>query len=160
MKASDETHAEVGDRSNDSLRVDGKEIRAKVVGEGANLGFTQRGRIEYALSGGRINTDALDNSAGVDTSDHEVNIMILLNGIVANGDMTRKQRDKLLQEMTDEVAELVLRHNYQQGQALSVAEARGWHLLDQRARHWRMRCVAPCARRPAWAGRTSPAPMQ
>ncbi|GIK99609.1 MAG: glutamate dehydrogenase [Alphaproteobacteria bacterium] len=133
VKASDETHAEVGDRNNDALRVDGRDIRAKVVGEGANLGVTQRGRIEYALRGGRINTDALDNSAGVDTSDHEVNIKILLNGIVANGDMTRKQRDKLLQSMTDEVAQLVLRHNYQQGQALTVAEAAGWGLLDQQA---------------------------
>jgi glutamate dehydrogenase len=131
VKASHETHVEVGDRSNDALRVDGRDIKAKVVGEGANLGFTQRGRIEYALGGGRINTDAIDNSAGVDTSDHEVNIKILLNGIVANGDLTRKQRDKLLQGMTDEVAELVLRHNYQQSQALSVAQAGGAQLLDQ-----------------------------
>ncbi len=131
VKAASESHGDAGDRANDALRVDGREIRAKVVGEGANLGFTQRGRIEYAQGGGRLNTDALDNSAGVDTSDHEVNIKILLNGIVANGDLTRKQRDKLLTEMTDEVAELVLRHNYLQSQAVSVAQAAGWQALDQ-----------------------------
>jgi glutamate dehydrogenase len=131
VKASHESHGDAGDRANDALRIDGRDIKAKVVGEGANLGVTQRGRIEYALAGGRLNTDALDNSAGVDCSDHEVNIKILLNGIVANGDLTRKQRDKLLEEMTDEVGELVLRHNYLQGQAVSVAEAGGWQSLDQ-----------------------------
>ena len=125
----DETHAEVGDRANDALRVDGSELRARVVGEGANLGVTQRGRIEYARrrrrQGGSINTDAIDNSAGVDTSDHEVNIKILLGDVVARGDLTLKQRDALLASMTDDVADLVLRDNYLQTQAISVAEARG-----------------------------------
>ena len=104
VRAKDETNAEVGDRANDALRVTGEELRAKVVGEGANLGVTQRGRIESAMHGVRINTDALDNSAGVDTSDHEVNIKILLNEAVQAGDLTMKQRDKLLAQMTDDVA--------------------------------------------------------
>ncbi|HEX2115683.1 MAG TPA: NAD-glutamate dehydrogenase, partial [Alphaproteobacteria bacterium] len=134
VKASDETHAEVGDRANDALRVDGTELRARVVGEGANLGVTQRGRIEYAQAGGRINTDAIDNSAGVDTSDHEVNIKILLGDVVARGDMTLKQRDKLLARMTDEVGALVLRDNYLQTQALSVAESEGATALDAHVR--------------------------
>ena len=137
VKATSETNAEVGDRANDGLRVNGSEVRAKVVGEGANLGFTQRGRIEYALNGGRINTDAVDNSAGVDTSDHEVNIKILLNGVVAEGDLTLKQRDKLLAAMTDEVGALVLRDNYLQSQALSLAEARAAERLDTDARFMR-----------------------
>ena len=131
---SDETNAEVGDRANDALRVTGEELRAKVVGEGANLGVTQRGRIEAAMNGVRINTDALDNSAGVDTSDHEVNIKILLNEAVQAGDLTMKQRDKLLAQMTDDVAELVLRDNYLQSQALSIAEAQSFTLLDQQNR--------------------------
>ncbi len=138
IKATDETNAEVGDRANDGLRLNGTEVRAKVVGEGANLGFTQRGRIEYALHGGRINTDAVDNSAGVDTSDHEVNIKILLNGVVADGDLTLKQRDKLLAGMTEEVGALVLRHNYLQSQALSLAEAKAADRLDGDARFMRM----------------------
>ena len=137
MKATDETQVEVGDRANDALRINGDDLRCKVVGEGANLGFTQRGRIEYALKGGRINTDAIDNSAGVDTSDHEVNIKILLNEMVSAGDMTLKQRDKLLAEMTDEVGTLVLRDNYLQTQALSVAEAQAPALLDQHGRFMR-----------------------
>src|SRR6202012_5545198 len=112
IKASEETHEEVGDRASEGCRVDGIDIRAKVIGEGANLGVTQRGRIEYALKGGRINTDAIDNSAGVDTSDHEVNIKVLLNAAVAAGDLTRKQRNELLHAMTDEVAALVLQDNY------------------------------------------------
>src|SRR4029077_3778264 len=106
VKASGESAAEAGDRANDALRIDGREIAARVVGEGANLGVTQRGRIEYALKGGRINTDAIDNSAGVDTSDHEVNLKILLNAVVAAGELTRKQRNELLHAMTDEVAAL------------------------------------------------------
>ena len=125
VKASAERHGDVGDRATDSLRVDASVLRAKVIGEGANLGCTQRGRIEFARSGGRINTDAIDNSAGVDCSDHEVNIKILLEGVVRAGDMTIKQRDSLLVQMTDEVAELVLRDNYLQGLALSLAQARG-----------------------------------
>jgi len=133
VKAKDETNAEAGDRANDAIRIDAKDVRAKVVGEGANLGVTQRGRIEYGLLGGRSNTDAVDNSAGVDTSDHEVNIKILLGDIVANGDMTTKQRDRLLETMTDEVARLVLRDNYEQTQILSIQELQGSSGIDQHA---------------------------
>jgi glutamate dehydrogenase len=121
VKSSQESHAEVGDRANDSLRVDGRQLRAKVVSEGGNLGLTQLGRVEYALSGGRIFTDAIDNSAGVDTSDHEVNLKILLGLVVSEGELTEKQRNALLASMTDEVGQLVLRDNYAQTQALSVA---------------------------------------
>ena len=134
VKAHDESQAEAGDRANDALRVDGRDLRCKVVGEGANLGFTQRGRIEAAMAGRRINTDAIDNSAGVDTSDHEVNIKIALNDMVAAGDMTTKQRDRLLQEMTEEVARLVLRDNYLQTQALSAQVQRGWYDIDRQGR--------------------------
>ncbi len=137
VKATAETNAQVGDRANDGLRVSASKLRAKVVGEGANLGFTQRGRIEYALNGGRINTDAVDNSAGVDTSDHEVNIKILLNGVVAEGDLTLKQRDQLLARMTEEVGRLVLRDNYLQSQALSLAEVHAPDRLDGDARFMR-----------------------
>jgi glutamate dehydrogenase len=122
VKASHESQADVGDRANDAVRIDAIAIRARVVGEGANLAVTQRGRVEYALKGGRINTDAIDNSAGVDTSDHEVNIKILLNAAVAAGDLTLKQRNDLLRRMTDDVAALVLRDNYLQGLALSLEE--------------------------------------
>ncbi|RKP47633.1 NAD-glutamate dehydrogenase [Trinickia fusca] len=121
VKATRETHAQVGDRASDSVRVNGADLRVKVVAEGGNLGLTQLGRIEYAQKGGRINTDAIDNSAGVDCSDHEVNIKILLGLVVADGEMTEKQRNALLAEMTDEVGQLVLRDNYQQTQALSIA---------------------------------------
>ena len=114
VKAAAETHADAGDKSNDAIRVDGGQLRVRCVGEGGNLGFTQQGRIEYALEGGRINTDFIDNSAGVDTSDHEVNLKILLDRIVADGDLTGKQRNELLASMTDEVADLVLRDNYDQ----------------------------------------------
>ena len=134
IKESGESSADAGDRANDALRINAKEIGAKVVGEGANLGVTQRARIEYALAGGRINTDAIDNSAGVDCSDHEVNIKILLGGVVTDGDMTRKQRDKLLEEMTDEVATLVLKDNYDQSQALTMAVTEGTALLDAESR--------------------------
>ncbi|MDY0882262.1 NAD-glutamate dehydrogenase [Dongia soli] len=137
VKAGDETHAEVGDRANDAIRINADQLRCKVVGEGANLGFTQRGRIEAGLAGKCINTDALDNSAGVDTSDHEVNIKILLNEAVANGDLTMKQRDKLLADMTDEVGNLVLRDNYLQSQAISIAEYQSFRLLDQQGRFMR-----------------------
>ena len=139
-KASTETHAETGDKANDAVRVDGCEIRARVVGEGGNLGFTQRARIEYALrggpdgQGGRINTDAVDNVAGVNCSDHEVNIKILLDAIVRHGDVTQKQRNELLVEMTDEVAEAVLYGSYTQTQALSVALAQAAPMVDVHAR--------------------------
>jgi len=123
VKASDEGHAQAGDRANDAIRVDGRELRCKAVGEGGNLGFTQKGRIEYALAGGRINTDAIDNSAGVDCSDHEVNIKILVDAVCVEGELTPKQRNRLLAEMTEEVGELVLRDNYLQTQALSMLEA-------------------------------------
>ena len=134
VKAASETHAEVGDRANDALRVNGDEIRAKVVGEGANLAVTQRGRIAFALAGGRIDTDAIDNSAGVDTSDHEVNIKILLDQAIASGALAAEDRQPLLAEMSGEVASLVLRDNYLQGEALSAAEARGVVSLDRQLR--------------------------
>ncbi|MCO4890284.1 NAD-glutamate dehydrogenase [Cupriavidus sp. WGtm5] len=134
VKSSQETHLQAGDRTNDSVRVNGNELRCKVVGEGGNLGFTQLGRIEFARKGGRINTDAIDNSAGVDCSDHEVNIKILLGLVVADGEMTEKQRNKLLAEMTDEVGLLVLQDNYYQTQALSVAGRSSGALLDGEAR--------------------------
>ncbi|MFN7571515.1 MAG: NAD-glutamate dehydrogenase [Betaproteobacteria bacterium] len=134
VKASAESHAQVGDRANDALRIDGRDLRCKVVAEGGNLGFTQRGRIEAALAGVRINTDAIDNSAGVDTSDHEVNIKILLGLAIADGELTDKQRNTLLAEMTDEVAALVLRDNIFQTQSLSLAGRMGLRLIDQQAR--------------------------
>ncbi|MGH3371297.1 MAG: NAD-glutamate dehydrogenase domain-containing protein, partial [Nocardioidaceae bacterium] len=121
VKGAGETHSDVGDKANDPIRVDGRDLRCRCVGEGGNLGLTQAGRVEYALAGGRINTDFIDNSAGVDTSDHEVNIKILLDRVVANGDLTGKQRNKLLDSMTDEVAALVLDDNYQQNVALANA---------------------------------------
>ncbi len=123
VKASTETHADVGDKANDSLRVNGEELRCKVFGEGGNLGMTQRGRIEYCLNGGACNTDFIDNAGGVDCSDHEVNIKILLNEIVVNGDLTQKQRNQLLVDMTDNVAQLVLHNNTRQTQAISVAQS-------------------------------------
>ncbi|HVY82646.1 MAG TPA: NAD-glutamate dehydrogenase [Steroidobacteraceae bacterium] len=122
VKATDESNNEVGDRANDAIRVNGAELRVKVVGEGGNLGFSQRGRVEYAMAGGRINTDFIDNSAGVNTSDVEVNIKILLNPLMDAGKVTRGERNKLLARMTNEVAGLVLRNNYLQSQALSVLE--------------------------------------
>ena len=137
VKARSESHAEVGDRANDALRINGADLRCKVVAEGGNLGCTQRGRIEAALAGVRINTDAIDNSAGVDTSDHEVNIKILLGLAVADGEMTEKQRNTLLPQMTDDVAALVLRDNYFQTQVLSLTRALGVALLDRQARFMR-----------------------
>ncbi|MFI0542031.1 NAD-glutamate dehydrogenase [Streptomyces sp. WSLK1-3] len=137
VKASTETHADVGDKANDPIRVDGADLRVRVVGEGGNLGLTQLGRIEFALHGGKINTDAIDNSAGVDTSDHEVNIKILLNGLVAEGDMTVKQRNKLLAEMTDEVGRLVLRNNYAQNTAIANALAQSKDMLHAQQRFMR-----------------------
>ncbi len=129
VKAEEETHAEAGDKSNDAIRVNGGELRVRCVGEGGNLGLTQLGRIEYARDGGRVNTDFIDNSAGVDTSDHEVNIKILLDRVVAAGDLTEKQRNKVLAEMTDEVATLVLRDNYEQNLALANAASNAAPLL-------------------------------
>ncbi|MET8179422.1 NAD-glutamate dehydrogenase [Streptomyces sp. NPDC005336] len=134
VKASTESNADVGDKANDAIRVDGQDLRVKVVGEGGNLGLTQLGRIEFATNGGKINTDAIDNSAGVDTSDHEVNIKILLNALVTEGDLTLKQRNKLLAEMTDEVGALVLRNNYAQNVALANSAAQAPSLLHAHQR--------------------------
>ncbi|MGD9153716.1 MAG: NAD-glutamate dehydrogenase [Gammaproteobacteria bacterium] len=130
IKASSEAHLDVGDRANDSIRIDADELRCKVVAEGGNLGLTQLARVEYALGGGRIYTDFIDNSAGVDCSDHEVNIKILLNGIMAQGIMTRKQRNRLLHEMTHQVVELVLENNYRQTQAIDLILHQGENKLD------------------------------
>ena len=116
------------------MRINGSEVGAKVVGEGANLGVTQLGRMEYARSGGRIDTDAIDNSAGVDTSDHEVNLKILLSGPWRRGEMDSQKRDALMAAMTDEIAALVLADNYNQTLALSVAEAASAQDLDADAR--------------------------
>ncbi|MFI0795735.1 NAD-glutamate dehydrogenase [Micromonospora rubida] len=129
IKASSQTNAEVGDKSNDAIRVDGKALRCRVVGEGGNLGCTQLGRIEYALAGGRIYTDFIDNAAGVDCSDHEVNIKILLNTAVADEALTRPERDELLAGMTEEVGELVLRDNYDQARAINNSQAQAASLL-------------------------------
>ena len=122
VKSRVETHTDVGDKSNDGLRVNASELRCRVIGEGGNLGVTQLARVEFALNGGRSNTDFVDNAGGVDCSDHEVNIKILLNAVVARGDLTEKHRNALLEEMTDSVAELVLNNNYLQVQAISLAE--------------------------------------
>ena len=122
FKAEDEENWRVGDRANDAVRINADEIRASVIGEGANLGFTQLARIEYARNGGRINTDAIDNSAGVDSSDHEVNIKILLSNAIEHGELKREDRNALLASMTDDVAEHVLRHNYDQTRAISQME--------------------------------------
>jgi glutamate dehydrogenase len=122
VKSSQETNAEVGDAQNNWLRINGNELRCKVVGEGGNLGLTQLGRIEYSQAGGRINTDFIDNSAGVDCSDHEVNIKILLNQVMQAGQLDADDRNALLATMTDEVAGLVLRNNYQQTQTISMME--------------------------------------
>ncbi|MEZ0122122.1 MAG: NAD-glutamate dehydrogenase [Candidatus Reddybacter sp.] len=134
VKSVQEHDGDVGDRANDAVRVNGSELNCKVVGEGGNLGFTQRGRIEFASKGGRVNTDSVDNSAGVDCSDHEVNIKILLNKIVSQGDLTAKQRNNLLDKMTGEVAELVLRHNYLQNGAISMIEAHAPEMLASHSR--------------------------
>lgn len=134
VKAAGESHADVGDRANDAVRVDGADLRCKVVGEGGNLGFTQRGRIEAALRGVKLNTDAIDNSAGVDTSDHEVNIKILLGIAEADGELTPRQRDALLPQMTDDVAALVLRDNYFQTQELSIGGRIAARQLEEQAR--------------------------
>jgi glutamate dehydrogenase len=135
VKAATETHTEVGDKANDAIRVNGGALRCRVVGEGGNLGLTQRGRVEFALAGGHVNTDAIDNSAGVDTSDHEVNIKILLGQPVASGELTTEERDALLASMTDEVAALVLRDNYEQNVALGNAREQSLSMLPVHRRY-------------------------
>jgi len=137
VKASSETHADAGDRANDAVRIDASQLRAKVVAEGGNLGLTQSARIEYAMGGGLVNTDFIDNSAGVDTSDHEVNIKILLQPRVNRGELTNAARGELLHAMTDEVAELVLRQNYDQNRALASAGAQAAQMLHVHSRYLR-----------------------
>src|SRR3954447_1665096 len=138
VKSSDEDHAAARDRANDALRVDATELRVRVVGEGANLGFTQQARIEYAMAGGHINTDAIDNSAGVDTPDHEVNIKVLLYDAIERGELAGlDERNTLLASMTDEVGQLVLCDNYEQTQAISLTQALGESVLDEQARFMR-----------------------
>ena len=134
VKASTETHEQAHDKANDAVRVDASELRCRVVGEGGNLGFTQLARVEFAMQGGQIYTDAIDNSGGVDCSDHEVNIKILLDKLVADGDLTAKQRNQLLVEMTEDVAQLVLADNYAQTQAISNVVAGGAQRLYEQAR--------------------------
>jgi glutamate dehydrogenase len=137
VKASGESHAEVSDKTNDGVRVDAGEVRARVVVEGGNLGLTQRARVELARSGVAINTDAVDNSAGVDCSDHEVNIKIALDAAVTAGELTGRRRDELLSAMTDEVAHLVLAHNDRQNRALANASAQAASLIDVHGRYLR-----------------------
>ncbi|GAA4559193.1 NAD-glutamate dehydrogenase [Pseudonocardia xishanensis] len=134
VKASTEGHAAAGDKANDAIRVDGRQLRVKVVGEGGNLGLTQRGRIEFARAGGRINTDAIDNSAGVDCSDHEVNIKILLDRLVADGALDRSARNAVLVEMTDEVSALVLKDNTDQNAVLGASRAHAAEMANVHAR--------------------------
>ncbi|OBJ49035.1 NAD-glutamate dehydrogenase [Mycobacterium sp. 1423905.2] len=134
IKAESESDADVGDRANDPVRVNGNQVRAKVIGEGGNLGVTARGRIEFDLSGGRINTDALDNSAGVDCSDHEVNIKILIDALVTAGKVKPEERSQLLESMTDEVAHLVLTDNDDQNDLMGTSRANAPSLLTVHAR--------------------------
>jgi len=137
VKASTQSHADAGDRSNDAVRVDATDLRARLVAEGGNLGLTQAARIEYALAGGLVDTDFIDNSAGVDTSDHEVNIKILLDGVVRTGELRPADRNRLLHEMTDEVAALVLEHNYLQNRTLAASLAQAPQMLHVHARYIR-----------------------
>lgn len=130
VKSTQEINTEVGDKNNDSLRINGSELQCKVIGEGGNLGCTQLARVEYAKAGGRINTDAVDNSAGVNCSDNEVNIKILLNGLVTGGQLSKAGRDTLLEEMTEEVGKMVLQNNYYQAQALSLDETNSHTRFD------------------------------
>ncbi|MFZ5616743.1 MAG: NAD-glutamate dehydrogenase [Pseudomonadota bacterium] len=134
FKAPHEDDARVGDRANDSIRITVEEMRMKVVGEGANLGLTQAGRIAFALKGGRLNTDAIDNSAGVDSSDHEVNIKILLSAAIENGELKAGVRNNLLKKMTEDVASHVLAHNYDQTRALSLMQVTAVEDIDAYAR--------------------------
>ena len=131
VKASEESHSDVGDRTNDGVRVNAAELRARVIGEGGNLGLTQAARVEFALAGGGVNTDFIDNAGGVDCSDHEVNLKILLNQLVTDGDLTFKQRNQLLTEMTESVADLVLTNNFRQAQTLSIAQRHGRDRLTE-----------------------------
>ena len=135
VKAFSESNTDVGDRTNDAIRINAKQLRCKVVGEGGNLGLTQLARVDYSLNGGLIYTDFIDNSAGVSCSDKEVNIKILLNGVVAAGDLTPKQRNELLSEMTDEVAQLVLRENYLQTRAISLSAAQSLRSVELHTRY-------------------------
>lgn len=134
IKSKKESHSEVGDRANDDLRVNGKDVQAKIVGEGGNLGLTQLGRVEYASVGGRVNTDFIDNVGGVDCSDNEVNIKILLNSLVNKGDLTVKQRNNLLYDMTDDVSRIVLHDCYRQTQSISITEMAGVKQLKEQLR--------------------------
>ena len=134
VKASYEGHADAGDRSNDAVRVDADQLRCRVIGEGGNLGFTQFARVEFSQHGGRINTDFIDNSAGVDSSDREVNIKILLSDVAKKKNMSRPRRNTLLESMTDDVAELVLRNNYLQTQSISMSEMLSADRIDETAR--------------------------
>ncbi len=163
VKAATETHADVGDKANDAVRVDGAQLRVRVIAEGGNLGLTQRGRIEFARAGGRLNTDAIDNSAGVDCSDHEVNIKILLDRLVAEGVLSAAERRALLVEMTDEVAALVLAHNADQNTQLGVSRAHAAPMLPVHARlvryleqrHGLDRALAALPTRAQWEARES-----
>lgn len=134
VKAGSESHAAVGDRANDAIRIDGADLRVRVVGEGGNLGFTQLGRIEAALGGVRLNTDAVDNSAGVDCSDHEVNIKLLLDLLIRRGEFSPEDRESVLESMTDEVADLVLANNYSQNVALGEARDRSLSMTSTQRR--------------------------
>lgn len=134
FKSSKESHADCGDRANDGVRVNGKDVKAKIVGEGGNLGLTQLGRIEYAANGGRVNTDFIDNVGGVDCSDNEVNIKILLNSVVNAGDLTVKQRNKLLFDMTDDVADLVIQDCYRQTLSISITQKTSANALKEQLR--------------------------
>src|SRR5581483_9114415 len=137
VKAWDERNAEVGDKANDAVRIDAADLRCRVVGEGGNLGFTQRARVAYALHGGRIFMDAIDNSAGVDCSDHEVNLKILLGALVDKDRLTTEQRNELLHDVTDDVAALVLRDNYDQAQAVSISRAQASSMIEVHERYIR-----------------------
>lgn len=137
VKSGAESNADVGDKANDALRVNASDLRCKVIGEGGNLGFTQLARIEFALNGGLVNTDFIDNSAGVDTSDHEVNIKILLDQVVRDGELTDKQRNQVFTSMTDEVADLVLRDNYAQNVVLTASRSQAVEMLHIHARYLR-----------------------
>jgi glutamate dehydrogenase len=137
VKATAQSNADAGDRTNDAVRVDAPQVRARVIAEGGNLGLTQAARIEYALAGGLVNTDFIDNSAGVDTSDHEVNIKILLADSVSRGDLAPADRNRLLHEMTGEVGDLVLQHNYHQNRAIAASSAQAAAMLHVHARYLR-----------------------
>jgi glutamate dehydrogenase len=146
VRARDEANGDVGDKANDAIRITGRELRAKVVGEGANLGMTQKARIEYG-NGGRCNSDAIDNSAGVNSSDVEVNIKIPLAAAMRKDGLTRDKRNKLLSDMTEEVARLVLSNNYRQTLAISLSADRGAAILVTRNASWRPRTARPARSR-------------